>query len=159
MPARECPFRLFDAHEIHPDDDVDWTRSQSWDEELKRRDLRNRMIKKQLTEGTSVQYRSTGNSLWPKVKSGDCCILEPVLYPDNLKVNDIVFCEVQWGNRFYAHMILAIQWHKTAESASGEETWKRYFTIGNINGHVNGWCYDEHVYGRLVEVIIPKDQL
>ena len=30
---------------------------------------------------------------------------------------------------------------------------KRVFIIANQQNFVNGWCFDEHVYGKLVEVI------
>ena len=114
------------------------------------------MIKKQLIEGTAVQYRSSGNSLWPDVKSGDCCMFEPVYEPDTLRVGDIVFCEVQPKDRFYAHKILSMEWDSTAASAQGEETRTRYWTIGNNSGHKNGWCNDWHIYGRLVEVVTEE---
>ena len=115
------------------------------------------MMKKQLQSGKSAQYRSSGNSLYPRVWSGDCCLFEPVFDCKNLKEGDIVFCEVQRGNRFYAHKILSIRWdHSTAASAHTE--WRRVFTIGNNRNppRENGWCFDEHMYGRLVEVLAPN---
>ena len=100
---------LFKAHEIHPADDVDWTipdDPDNWDEEMRLRNERNDKIKKQLQKGNTVQYTSSGNSLWPHVKSGDCCLYEPVKYESDLELYDIVFCEVQPYNRFFAHKIL-----------------------------------------------------
>ncbi len=60
MPDRKCPFRLFEPHEIHPDDDYDWTITESmgdWDTEIDFRQVRNFMIKECLTKGDSLQYR------------------------------------------------------------------------------------------------------
>jgi hypothetical protein len=76
-----------------------------------------------------------------------------------VQVDDIVFCEVQPNDRFYAHLVLRKEWHRErlagmsaswAECAIGGE-W--YFTIGNIEGRENGWCRIEHIYGRLAECV------
>jgi len=101
------------------------------------------MCKKQLQEGTHVQYKSGGNSLYPVVHANDSCLFEPVANPEELKVNDIVFCEVQPGDRFFAHLIHKIEW------VAGF----RCFAIGDIDGNGDGHCFNEHIYGRLVEVV------
>ena len=64
---------------------------------------------------------------------------------DTIKLDDIVFCQVQPKNRFFAHKVLKIELHGG----------KRYFTIGNQKGFRNGWCEDHHIYGRLIEVVRP----
>ena len=115
----------------------------AWETEMHLRHTRNILIKQQLQKGQGVQYRSSGWSLWPKVHSGDLCLYEPVLDPDKLKLDDVVFCEVQPGNRFFAHLVSDITWSRGV----------RYFTISNIKGKENGWCRDEHIYGRLIQVI------
>ena len=118
------------------------------------RRTRNVMMKAQLQKGTSVQYRSSGWSLWPTVHTDDCCLFEPVLDPGLLREGDIVFCQVQPGDRYFAHKILKIEWFKAAASATpAGHTMTRCFTIGNNRGHANGWCLDHHIYGRLVEVV------
>ena len=109
-------------------------------------------MKRMLQNGQSVQYRSSGNSLRPLVYSGDCCILVPVWDPALLVPYDVVFCEVQPGNRFYTHYILRIEWETAAASSAATGEPKRKFIIGNARHHENGYCYDEHIYGRLVEV-------
>ena len=133
------------------------TDKRSWDDEQR---CRWHMCKKQLLEGTPVQYKSGGNSLYPLVHANDSCLFAPVVNPDTLKVGDIVFCEVQPGNRFFAHLIKTIEWEnckvdpRTAASARARRTEpRRKFTIGNISGHINGHCFEEHIYGRLVEVV------
>ena len=119
-PDRPCPVRVFGAHEIHPDDDVDWTRASDWETERQLRWERNEMCKALLLNKQSVQFRSSGNSLWPFVNSGDCCLFEPV-DPRFLIVGDVVFCKVQRGDRqyYYANKILRIQSYQLtpAESA------------------------------------------
>ena len=139
---------IFEAHEIAPRMETDWTipndPSDGADEQRLRR-IKNDIIKAQLQEGRTVQYKSSGNSLYPHVHSNDVCVFEPVLYPETIKQDDIVFCEVQPKNRFFAHKVLKFEWHGG----------KRYFTIGNQKGFRNGWCEDHHIYGRLIEVVRP----
>ena len=117
------------------------------------------LLKEKLQAGKSGQFRSSGWSLWPRVHSGDCCIYEPIVDIDKIKPGDIVFCEVQPGNRFYAHLVLTIDWENKSPAASASAAGarsippRRRFWIGNQSGRSNGYCYDPHIYGRLVEVI------
>ena len=104
------------------------------------RDERNEIIKKQLQLGRPVIYRSSGWSLWPRVGSGDQCTYEPVTSADDVRKTDIVFCQVQPGDLFYAHLVS----HKWFQDG------KWYFSISNLNGWLNGWCAIEHIYGRLI---------
>jgi len=122
---------------------VDWTLHEDWDIEQRPREERNKHIKERLLAGKNVCYRSSGNSLWPTVKSGDLCEFEPIkaASADDSKLMDIVFCEVQPGDRFYAHLFL----RKETNDHSG----KTRFIIGNKSGYENGWCFLEHIYGRL----------
>ena len=115
-------------------------------EEQRLRHMRNVMIKDQLQEGRTVQYRSSGNSLFPIVHSNDVCMYEPVLRPETIREGDIVFCEVQPGDRIYAHKVHRIYW----------DNFIRYFDIGNNHDPppgINGWCQDHHIYGRLIKVV------
>ena len=149
MPTRPTPLRLFEAHEVHPDLEIDWTLPEDrndWNEEWRRRELRNEMIKDHLLQGKSVQYKSGGNSLYPKVWSGDTCMYVPVKLGTPIIAGDIVFCQVQPYNRFFAHMVLRID--TPADPAEKPKYW-----IGNIEGRENGWCYREHIYGWLIEVV------
>lgn len=88
-----------------------------------------------LKEGETVQFRPRGNSMTPKIKSGQLCTVSPVA-TDTLEVGDIVLCKVN-GNQ-YLHLIKAI---------SGER-----FQIGNNRGGINGWISSTSIYGRLVKV-------
>ena len=103
---------------------------------------RNELVKDLLLKGHTVAFRLKGNFLYPRVWRGDWCTYEPIKDHGEIKVEDVVFCEVQYGNRFYAHLVKDI----------GDWNGRRCFTIANANGRVNGWCYDEHVYGKLIRV-------
>ena len=59
---------------------------------------------------------------------------------DEVNEDDIVFCQVQPGDRFFAHLV-SRKWFEDGE-------W--YFTISNSKGWENGWCSIKHIYGRLV---------
>ena len=155
---------MFRAHEVHPDDDTDWTKVKDWTQESWLREERNEMIKEQLLKGCSVQYRSSGSSLQPRVYSGDCCLFEPITDHDSLKKDDIVFCRVQPSDLYYAHKIFRIEsldsdewdWTYTAESAPQmEHGGKRRFIISSNRTppRINGFCRDHHIYGRLIEVM------
>ena len=129
-----------------PEWDMDYTLQENpeWKTELQRRHERDIMIKMRLQEGRNVFYRSSGWSLYPQVHCGDGCTYTPVTSEQEVQVNDIVFCEVQPGDRFYAHLVL-----------EAEEDWrsdKMRYIIGNASGRQNGWCHIEHIYGRLVKV-------
>ena len=103
------------------------------------------MIKDFLVSKRSVQFRSSGDSLAPRVRSGDVTMWEPITDHSSLEVGDVVFCAVQPGDRFYGHMIHDIgEWHGAT-----------YWSIGNMKDppHINGWCSAEHIFGRLMEVI------
>ena len=108
------------------------------------------MIKDLLVSKRTVQYRSAGGSLAPRVQEDDVTMLEPIVNHASLVVGDIVFCAVQARDRFYGPMIHYIgDWNGT--------TW---WQIGNTKNPplINGWCYAEHIFGRLMEVshVQPK---
>jgi len=112
------------------------------------------MLKTYLCKGKPVQYRSFGDELWPNVRSGDCCLWEPVFNSQKLKEGDIVFCELQPGingDRFLAQKIMLIE----AEPAEFKRGGVRRFVFGGseYRPSARGWCHDHHVFGRLVEVL------
>ncbi|MFK7788981.1 MAG: S24/S26 family peptidase [Phycisphaeraceae bacterium] len=88
-----------------------------------------------LQEGETVQFRPRGNSMSPKIKSGQLCTVSPV-DAEPLATGDIVLCKVN-GNQ-YLHLIKAI---------SGKR-----FQIGNNRGGINGWVSSNSIYGRLDKV-------
>ena len=146
MPDRLPPFILSADFEVRPSLDVDWTLCpEDWAKELRHRLVRNTMIKEALLDGKAIKYRSSGWSLYPKVHSNDECTYAPFLQDEqDIEEGDIVFCEVQPGDRFYAHFVKAKWWDDVYQG------W--YFTISNLSGRENGWCGVQHIYGRLVHV-------
>ena len=138
---RRPPFVLSWSHEITPELDVDWTLCpEDSGKELRLREERNVLIKEQLQLGKPVIYRSSGWSLYPRLWSNDQCSYYPVTSANEVREDDIVFCQVQPSNRFFAHLV-SRKWFQDGE-------W--YFTISNLKGRENGWCRIEHIYGRLV---------
>ena len=140
-PTRPVPHVFNWSHEITPELDVDWTLCpEDPAKELRLRWERNVLIKEQLQLGNPVVYRSSGWSLWPRVWSNDLCSYDPVTSANEVRFGDIVFCQVQPGDRFFAHVV-SRKWFQNGE-------W--YFKISNLRGRENGWCAMKHIYGRLV---------
>ena len=150
-----CTGDSVGAHEVHPSEEKDWTLVPgNWSEELKLRHIRNCIVREMLKSGRSAQFRSSGNSLYPMVRSGDVTMWEPVTDHHLLVVGEVVVCAVQEGDRFYAHMI-----HEIKYWADGS----LYWMIGNMTTPpiINGWCAAKHIYGRLMEVspVQPADDV
>lgn len=83
----------------------------------------------------TVSFRPRGNSMSPKIKSGQLCTVQPV-DTASLQVNDIVLCKVR--GQEYLHLVKAVQ--------DGR------FQIGNNRGGINGWIGPRSIFGRLVRV-------
>ena len=81
------------------------------------------------------------------ISSNDCCTYRPVTQAHEVEVDDIVFCQVQPGGRFFAHKVAR---KYSANDKHGDK--KVVFEISNNKGRVNGWCYMEHIYGKCVLV-------
>jgi hypothetical protein len=88
-----------------------------------------------LLEGETVSFRPQGNSMSPKIESGQLCTVEPVDVHD-CHVGDIVLCRV--GGAQYLHLV------------SAKNRREGQVQIRNNSGRVNGWT--AQVYGRLVKV-------
>jgi phage repressor protein C with HTH and peptisase S24 domain len=88
-----------------------------------------------LGRGETVAFRPRGQSMSPKIESGQLCTVEPV-DPVDVRVGDIVLCKVRGSE--YLHLVKAIQGQR--------------FQIGNNRGHVNGWIGPSSIFGRLVRV-------
>ena len=93
-----------------------------------------------LQEGKNVAFRSSGNSLLPKIRSNECCEYQPVRSHDELKEGDIVFCQIKV--RYWQHKVK----HKTY--VGGKQVYT--YTISNAAGHVNGTTTLEKIYGKLI---------
>jgi hypothetical protein len=88
-----------------------------------------------LKQGETVKFRPKGNSMIPKIKSGQLCTVEPV-DPKTLVQGDIVLCRVKGCQ--YVHLVSAIQ---------GER-----YQISNNKGHINGWVGANCIFGKLKSV-------
>merc|ERR1712008_19470 len=97
--------------------------------------------KARLQAGETVEFRGGGNSLHPRIKSGECCRYAPVFQHDDIKEKDIVFCQIK--GRFWGHMVK----RKTFVGGSVEYE----YTISNIHGWENGTCTLEHIYGKVID--------
>lgn len=86
-----------------------------------------------LAEGETVSFRPRGNSMTPRIRSGQLCTVEPVRLED-VRKGDVVLCKVNGSQ--YLHLVSAVQ--------PGQ------VQISNASGRVNGWT--RAVYGRLVSV-------
>lgn len=86
-----------------------------------------------LKEGGAVVVKPHGNSMTPRIKSGQEVVVEPVDLAA-LRVSDVVLVRVK-GN-VYLHLVRQI-------SRTGH-----LFQIANNKGRVNGWVDGSHIYGK-----------
>ena len=96
--------------------------------------MRNYKLEK-LQAGETIITSEKGNSMSPKIKSGQEHKLEPATW-ESVEVDDIVYCKVK-GN-FYTHSVKA----KNDEKGC---------LIGNNKGGINGWT--KNVYGKVIEIL------
>lgn len=89
----------------------------------------------ELRLGKTVKFRPKGNSMTPRIKSGELCTVCPI--NQSLKVGDVVLCKVK-GNQ-YLHLISAIKNDKL-------------FRISNNHGFINGWININNIYGLLINI-------
>lgn len=89
-----------------------------------------------LQQGLTVSFRPHGNSMLPKIRSGDLCTVEPVTDASTLAIGDVVLCKV--GKSQYLHLITAREGGRVR--------------ISNNHGHHNGWANPQAVYGKLIKV-------
>ncbi len=86
-------------------------------------------------------FRPRGNSMMPRIQSGQLCtVVPPAFAPNGLVPGEVALCKVH-GHE-YLHFIKQIK---------GEAPFQRYL-IGNARGKLNGWANASHIYGILVNV-------
>ena len=90
---------------------------------------------KQLSKGNSVSFKPRGNSMTPRINSGDLILISPWKKGD-VEKGDIVFCRVK-GN-YYVHLIKATKGDR--------------FLIGNNRGKLNGWINKRQIFGKVTKV-------
>ena len=107
---------------------------------------RRNFVLETLLEKGEVTFKPHGNSMTPKVESGDQVRVKKV-DKAALRVGDIVYAKIK-GN-YYLHLLSAI-----------DESQSRY-QISNNHGHVNGWANADNVFGICVQIkdkIVLSDQ-
>ena len=93
----------------------------------------------ELLAKNSVTIYPKGNSMLPKIKSGDEVVLNPVKYTDILEKGDVVLVRVKGS--VYLHKVKAVRGTR--------------YQISNNKGRVNGWVGIQAVYG-IVESITTR---
>ena len=88
-----------------------------------------------LIRGEEFETSEKGNSMEPKIKSGQKHILSPIKIED-VEVGDIVYCKV--GKYFYTHLVKA-------------KNLDRGLLIGNNHGKINGWT--KKVWGKVTKIL------
>lgn len=91
----------------------------------------------QLKQGQQVSCRPRGNSMTPRIRSGDLCHIEPITENMVIEAGDVVLCKVK--GKEYLHLVSAVRHGGLLQ-------------ISNNHGHVNGWIGPKQVFGRLVHV-------
>jgi len=91
-----------------------------------------------LKGGEIVKFRPKGNSMEPKIKSGQLVTVVPIptTAQSTLSVGDIVLCTV--SGKHHLHLISAIR---------GDQ-----FQISNNQGWINGWTTAKQIYGKVVMI-------
>lgn len=98
---------------------------------------RENFVLKTLLETGNVSWKPHGNSMVPKINSGDQVIVKKV-QASACRVGDVVYAKVKGS--YYLHLLSAI-----------DETHNRY-QISNNHGYVNGWVSADNVFGVCVQV-------
>ena len=88
-----------------------------------------------LQQGESFTTSEKGNSMTPRIKSGQEHILSPAQW-NSVDVGDIVYCRVH--GKFYTHLV------KAKNETKG-------CLIGNNHGGINGWT--KQIYGKVTEIL------
>mmetsp|Transcript_34512 Transcript_34512/g.60129 ORF Transcript_34512/g.60129 Transcript_34512/m.60129 type:complete len:349 (+) Transcript_34512:87-1133(+) len=96
--------------------------------------------KARLQAGEIVEFRGKGNSLHPRIKSGECCRYAPVFTHDDIKEKDVVFCQIK--GRYWDHLV------KKKTFIGGRDEYE--YTISNIHGWENGTCTLPYIYGKVI---------
>ena len=90
-----------------------------------------------LQAGETVSFRPHGNSMVPKIRSGQLCTVEPITQNLIIDIGDIVLCKVHGAQ--YLHLVSAIR-------QDGQ------IQISNNKGRINGWTNRSNLFGRLIRI-------
>lgn len=100
---------------------------------------RENFVLKTLLEKGEVIWNPKGNSMTPKIQSGDQVTVKQVPIKA-YRVGDIVYAKVK-GN-YYLHLLSATDDYKSITR----------YQISNNHGYVNGWISEFNLYGLCVKV-------
>ena len=64
---------------------------------------------------------------------------------EQVSEDDVVFCIVQPSGYYYAHLVNKKELDRSRR--------KYKFWISNLKGKTNGFCYIEHIFGKLVHAM------
>jgi phage repressor protein C with HTH and peptisase S24 domain len=103
--------------------------------------IRTNMIVERLQKGETVTWRPQGNSMTPRIRSGEQVTVEPITKETTLEVNDVVYAKV--AGDVYLHLISAIE---------NENSINVRYQISNNHGHTNGWTSRDKIYGKLINI-------
>lgn len=92
-------------------------------------------VAERLEAGEDVMMRPKGNSMVPRIKSGELVRIQPV-DRESVRVDTIVLAKVR--GRYWLHKVMKINW------VSGGN---HKVEIGNQRGHSNGWTTMDKVVG------------
>lgn len=96
----------------------------------------NSYVLERLAAGETIEnYKESGNSMTPKIKSRQPVTLSPVDV-DKVGPGDIVLVKVK--GRYYTHIVVASDVDKVL--------------IANNHGHVNGWAKRHNIYGIITHI-------
>jgi len=97
--------------------------------------MRKNFILETLLESGEVVWKPRGNSMTPKINSGDQVLIKS----SNqliLLVGDIVYVKVK--SNYYLHLISAIDGDR--------------YQISNNHGFVNGWVHRNNIFGICIKI-------
>lgn len=98
---------------------------------------RENFVLKTLLEKGEVTWKPHGNSMSPRIHSGDQVVVKQVP-AKSTRVGDAVYAKVKGS--YYLHLLSAI-----------DESQNRY-QISNNHGYVNGWVTADNVFGVCIKV-------
>lgn len=93
------------------------------------------IVIERLKKGEKVIHRGKGNSMTPRIKSGQAVELSPITW-EKAEVGDAVYCKVH--GMTVTHLVTAKNNDKGCQ-------------ISNNHGHVNGWT--KQVYGKVTKIL------
>jgi hypothetical protein len=103
------------------------------------------MIATRVAAGQTIQFRPTGSSMVPLIRSRQLVTVSPV-EPAKVEVGDIVLCRV--AGTTYLHLISAV------------DTGSERVQISNNRGRVNGWTNHARIYGICTAVDgVPRSRI